>query len=297
MPASTPLLVAGAGGALGRRVVELLLEAEAGPVIAATRSPEKLADLAARGVTLRRADLDEPATLETAFAGAGRLLLVSTGALLTPGQRLAQHRAAIAAAERAGVSHLVYTSSVAPLSKPAGGLLDDHFWTEAALFASRLDWTVLRNNLYAEVILMGIGHALQTGQLFSATAGAGRSYVSREDCARAAAAALASAEGRAVWDVTGPAAVTQDALAALVAELAGRPLRHVAVGPEDLRQGLLGAGLPPILAEGLVDFDVAAAQGYHAVVTLTVAQLTGRRPTSLPDFLAANRAALTAAAA
>lgn len=288
----TRLLVTGAGGQLGRRVVELLLESGASGVIATTRDPAKLSDLAARGVEVRRADLDEPASLAPAFTGAGRLLLVSTDALHTPGLRLAQHRAAIAAAVQAGVRHVVYTSAPAPVPTLGGSLLDDHFWTEAALFASPLDWTILRDNLYTDLILLGIGHAVATGQLFSATGTGGRSYVTREDCARTAAAALAAATGREIHDVGGPAAITQDEVASIVSELTGHQVAHVAVGAEELKQGLLGAGLPPFLVEALAAFDVAAAQGYHAVVSPTVAALTGTAPTSVRAFLTAHRAAL-----
>jgi NAD(P)H dehydrogenase (quinone) len=144
---------------------------------------------------------------------------------------------------------------------------------------------------------MSLPHAVQTGQLFSATAGAGRSYVTREDCARAAAAVLASPpSGRRIFDVTGPAAVTQDEVAALAGELSGRKIQHVELSPDDLRRGLVAAGLPPFLADALVAFDVAAARGYHAVVAPTVVQLTGRAPASVRDFLTGRRGALLGAA-
>jgi NAD(P)H dehydrogenase (quinone) len=102
---SKSLLVTGASGQLGRLVIESLLDMQVGHIIATTREPSKLADLAAKGVEVRAANFDEPQTLTTAFAGADRLLLISTDSIYQPGQRLAQHRAAIAAAERAGVQH------------------------------------------------------------------------------------------------------------------------------------------------------------------------------------------------
>jgi NAD(P)H dehydrogenase (quinone) len=291
------LLVTGAGGHLGRRVVELLIEAKAGPVIATTRHPEKLADLAAKGVDVRKADFDDPASLATAFAGADRLLLVSTDAVGRPGGRHAHHRAAIEAAVQAGVSHVVYTSSPAPHPTAEESVPNDHYWTEQALAASPLGWTVLRNNIYAEIILMGLPQAVASGQLFTATRNGGRNYVTREDCARAAAAALAADfDGRRILDVTGPEPVTQDEIAAVASEVAGRPVRHVPVEPADLRKGLVGAGLPQIYADLLVGYDVDAAEGYHAIVTPTVKELTGREPTSVRDFLTAQRAALLAAA-
>lgn len=289
---SSKLLVTGAGGHLGRRVVELLLDAGATNIVAASRDPSKLADLAARGVETRRADFDDPASLQAAFAGVERLLLVSTDAVGQPGQRIAQHRAAVAAAVAAGVKHIVYTSAPSPRPQAEGGVLDDHFWSEQAIIASGLDWTLLRHNLYAENILMGAGQAVVSGQVFTATGGMGRSYVTREDCARVDAAALLTATGRQILDVNGPEAVTQDQVAALLAEVSGRPVAHIAVSDDQLRAGLIGAGLPPFVAGLLVDFDVAASQGYHAVLAPTVKALTGREPGSVREFLLANKAAL-----
>jgi len=294
MSASSPrLLVTGAGGQLGRRVVELLLEAGAPNIVAASRDPSKLAELAARGVETRRVDFDEPASLAAAFAGVDRLLLVSTDSLDQPGRRIAQHRVAITAAEAAGVKHVVYTSAPGARPQEGGGVVDDHFWTEQALAASAIPgWTILRHNLYAEILLMGAGQAVASGALYSAAAGAGRAYVSREDCARADAAALLKGEGRRILDVSGPAAVTQDEVAALYAKLSGKPVTHHALPADALRQGLLGAGLPPSLVAVLVDFDVAAAEGQHAIVTDVVETLTGQAPVSVAAFLEAHRAAL-----
>src|SRR4051812_9522664 len=89
------LLVTGASGQMGHRVIELLLEKQGGTIIAATRSPEKLADFAQRGVIVRAADFDDPASLAEAFKGVDRLLLISTDAVGVPGLRLQQHRNAV----------------------------------------------------------------------------------------------------------------------------------------------------------------------------------------------------------
>ena len=97
-----PFIVTGASGQLGRQVVDLLVQAGAGPVIAISRTPEKLADLAGEGVEARRGDFNDPASLEAAFAGGKRLLIISTDDL-EPGKRLAAHSNAIAAASAAPI--------------------------------------------------------------------------------------------------------------------------------------------------------------------------------------------------
>jgi len=132
--------------------------------------------------------------------------LISTGDLFPEGLRLTQHRNAISAAVKSGVKHVVYTSGPAPYPTPTGSLINDHFWTEHALAASPVEWTILRHQLYTENLLATLATAIKMGQLNSSVGNAGTNYVTREDCARADAAALASDwSGRRVLDVTGPA--------------------------------------------------------------------------------------------
>ncbi len=60
----------GASGHLGRLVLKhLLTQVSANQIIATTRDPQKLADIASLGVIVRRADFSEPATLAAAYAG------------------------------------------------------------------------------------------------------------------------------------------------------------------------------------------------------------------------------------
>ena len=288
---TTPtLIVTGAGGHLGRRVVELLLEKPGGArLIATTRSPEKLADLAARGVEIRAADFDRPETLADAFAGGDRLLLISTDVVGQGDRRLNQHRNAVAAAQSAGVKHVVYTSLVRPEPGTPITLAPDHHGTEQALAASTLDWTVLRNNVYAESLLGSLPRSIATGQLMAAAADGRAAYVTREDCARVAAAALAaSTTGRSTIDVTGPAAISQAEIAAIASELSGKPVTYIPVPADGLAAGLAQAGLPGFVVDLIVSFDVAIAQGYLEGVSTAVSDLTGTPPQSLRDFLAAS---------
>jgi len=290
---SSTLLVTGASGQLGRRVVELLLEAHAGPIVAATRTPDKLADFRARGVDVRRADFDDPASLATAFAGVDRLLLISTDAVGAPGYRIKQHSAAVKAAEDAGVRHVLYTSIVHPEPDSPVVLAADHRGTEDALEASRMGWTFLRNNLYADLQTMTLNRALQMGQLFSAAGDGKTSYVTREDCARAAAAALASSfEGRRALDITGPEALSQADLAAIASRIAGKPLTYVPLPLETMIDNMVSAGLPRPAAEAYASFDAGIAQGIFAPVSDEVEKLTGRKPIRIADFLAAQLEAL-----
>lgn len=291
---ATPLLVTGASGHLGRRVLELLLERAAGPLIATTRNPASLAAFAARGVDVRRADFEDDAGLAAAFAGARRALLISTDAVDRPGRRIAQHRRAIAAFERAGVEHVVYTSLPNATDTPAL-VAPDHAATEAAIAATRLDATILRNNLYTDYLLQSLPAAIAGGAIIDAKGTAAIAYVTRDDCARAAAGALAgTSRGRVTLDVTGPEAVTADQLAAIVSEIVGKPITHTSVPLPALIDGMVGHGLPRPVAELLASFDAAAVRGDLDQVSTAVEQLSGTRPTSVAAYLRSQRAALTA---
>ncbi|MFN5683129.1 NAD(P)H-binding protein, partial [Bradyrhizobium sp.] len=187
---SDPLLVTGAAGQLGRAVIRHLLttlKVPAGSIIAATRKPEQLKDLAAQGVQVRAADFDDPQSLPAAFAGVGRMLLISTDRLDRPGYRAEQHGRAIAAAEQAGVGHVVYTSMPKPDNSPLL-IAPDHARTEAALRDSKLaGWTVLRNHWYFENLLMSLPQILGSGRWFTADEGGASADIARDDLARAAA--------------------------------------------------------------------------------------------------------------
>ncbi|HEU5100782.1 MAG TPA: hypothetical protein VFU22_17255, partial [Roseiflexaceae bacterium] len=171
----------------------------------------------------------------------------------------------------------------------------DHYATEQALAASSLDWTLLRNNTYTDMFLMSLPRAVATGQLVAAAGSGGAGYVTREDCARTAAAALARpTTGRTTLDITGPAVVTHAELAQILSAISERSITYVPVPPEAMVAGMVAAGLPEAVAKVYVTFDVAIAQGALAVASSAVADLTGTPPQSVGEFLAANREALLA---
>lgn len=285
------LLVTGASGNFGRRAVEALLERGATNIIAGTRKPEQLADLSDRGVSVRRVDFDDPASLSTGFAGVDRVLIISTDGI---GKRVAQQTAAIEAAKAAGVRHIVYTSAPAARPNADAGLAGEHFWTEVAIAQSGVDFTILRNHMYAENNLAEAAHVIASGQLFGLIGDGGTAYVTRADAARTAAGALLTATGKTIEDVSGPAPVTNADRAALYAELSGKPVSSIAITAPELQAGMVAAGLPEGFAQALVAFQTDAVLGFHGVVTDTVERFSGRKPQSLAEFLGDHRAALVA---
>jgi len=285
-------LVTGASGHLGQLVISNLLETHKippGKIIATTRKPETLAALKARGVDVRAADFDDTANLVKAFKGATRLLLISTDAMDRPGHRLEQHRNAIAAAEKAGVEHVLYTSMPKPETS-AVLFAPDHLGTEKALAASGLKgWTVLRNNWYFENLFYALPQAIKSGTLYTA-AGEGKiAHLAREDLARAAAAALASDQGgKNTYTLTGAQEFTTGEIAKLVSDAVGKPISVVQVPLEGLVQGMVGAGFPEPVARVFASFDSNTAQGGLSGVTGDYRKLTGNDNTPFASWLAKN---------
>ena len=294
---SQKLLVTGASGQFGQRVIHHLLNTlgvEPSRIVAASRKPAALAVLATRGVKVVTADFDDAASLAAAFAGIDRLLLISTDALDRPGLRLQQHRAAVAAAEKAGVGHVVYTSM--PNPKESTVLFaPDHAGTEDALAASTLPgWTVLRNHWYFENLFMSLPGVLAMGGQWFSAAGEGKlANIARDDLARAAAIVLAGdSQGRTTYTLSGEEALTTAEQAAAIAKTLGRPITVIPVPVEGLIQGMVGAGLPPPLAQVFASFDTNTAGGHIARVTGDYRRITGQAPQRFADWLEAHKGAL-----
>lgn len=292
---SDTLLVTGASGHLGRIVLdELLASGEVAPssIIATTRDASKLAGYAAKGVVVRPADFDDPASLNTAFAGATKVLIISTDALDRPGRRQEQHLNAIAAATKAGAKHLLYTS----LPQPDDSLVSfapDHLNTERAVASTGLPFTILRNSWYSENLFLYVPQALKTGKWFTSAGQGGIAYAARADIGAAVAAALrrAGQESR-TFTLTGMRAYSTDEVARLVSAATGKPIEVVQVSDEQLAAGFEAAGFPAPVAKVFVSFDANTREGKIAVVTNDIQTLCGRAPQTLEAYIEANAAAL-----
>lgn len=274
------IVITGASGQLGRLVIAQLLQTlPASQIVAAVRSPEKVADLAAKGVQVRHADYSQPATLDSAFAGAEKILLISSSEV---GQRVAQHQAVIDAARRAAVKLLAYTSVLhAPTS--ALGLAEEHRQTEAALAQSGVPAVLLRNGWYHENYTAGIAGDLAHGAHFG-SAGEGRiSSAARADYAAAAVAVLTAQDDQAgsVYELAGDSAYTLSEFAEQVSRQAGKPVVYTDLSQADYRAALLQAGLPEFVAELLSDSDAAAAKGALFDDARQLSRLIGRPTTPL----------------
>lgn len=301
------IVITGASGNYGRGLTDLLIEAgRAADLILITRSPDKLADRVGQGCTVRYGDFDKPETLAEAVQGAEKMLLISGTRV---GARVVQHKAAIDAAAAAGVKHIAYTSFIG-IDDPANPaeVRHDHIETERLIRASGMAWTMLRDAHYADaMILMAGPGVMQSGQWVS-NAGEGlEAMVWRDDCIASAAAVLLGEghEGQ-VYNITGPQLQTFREVAAIMAEVTGRPVAYVSTTDEEQYAMFDAMGIPrrpvddqsvagiPWNSDDMVTFGQAIREGFLQVCTDDVERLTGRKARSVRQMIEDNAEMLRA---
>src|SRR5258706_4954636 len=272
--------VSGANGHLGRAVVSELLQRPGGhEVVAITRTTVTVSG-PAQG---RFGDYNRPESLAEAYAGLDRLLIIPT---VDPGKRRAQNAAAIDAAVRAGVKHVVFMSAAGARQEEEPALGAPYWRGEQRLITTAPAWTILRMNFYAESFAQqaqaSLGQRVLTGLAENRVA-----FVARDDVAAAAAGILiGDGHAGATYNATGPARLSGAERAALIAEITGRPLAFRVVTEGQLRAGLTQAGLPAVVVDTVIGIQASFAAGAFDVVTGDVERLGGRPPKPLGEVLA-----------
>lgn len=273
------LFVTGATGELGRLVIGgLLRRVPASSIVAGVRSIDHpvAQQLAAQGLDVRIADYTRPDTLQAAFQGIHRLLLISSNAV---GARTQQHDNVIQAAKGAGVGLLAYTSLLHADTSPLA-MGDEHRQTESLIKDSGLPSVLLRHGWYTENHVQSVPTALQYGAVMGC-AGDGRfSSAARVDFADAAAVVLTSENqaGR-IYELAGDESYTLADLAAVLAAAAGKPVVYRDMSKADFKAALMGFGLPDPLAELIADSDAGASKGGLLDRSAQLSTLIGRPTT------------------
>ncbi|MEN1968086.1 SDR family oxidoreductase [Lentibacillus sp. N15] len=282
------IVVTGATGELGQLVVQhLLKKVPASQIAVSVRNVDKAAALFAdKGIEVRYGDYDDPSSLEKSFAGASKLLLIST-----PQDdsvvRIRKHVDAIEAAKKAGVKHLLYTSFAAVDKGAFPPLGDVHSATEYTLRASGLSTTILRNALYQEVFVNESLQSFVNSGVIVTSAGKGKvNTVERNDLALAAATVLAE-EGHEdkVYELASAETWNYDELAKILSDVSGKTVTHQSVSDSEVLEGMVNSGVP----EGFAHFQIALynsiADGNEGNTSNDLEDLIGRKPTSIRESI------------
>ncbi|MCE1202985.1 MAG: SDR family oxidoreductase [Holophagaceae bacterium] len=283
------ILITGATGTIGRELV-LDLTARRSTFKVMVRSKEASKGFEAKGIKAVHGDFERPETFAGALAEVQSVFLLTTprpdGPLL--------ERAFLAACKARGVQHVVRLSAMGANPSAASALLRNHGRCETQLEDSSLAWTHLRPTIFMQNLVPFIGPTVSKESTLYAPAGDARMpWVDIRDVAAVAGLVLTTKghEGL-VHELTGPEALTYTEVAAHLSQQLGRQITYVNVPEGAARQSMVGTGMSPWLAEGLITlYQLFKANGPTAMPLETVERLTGRAPRALSDYLKENEAA------
>ncbi|MCI3131908.1 ergot alkaloid biosynthesis protein [Phenylobacterium aquaticum] len=264
------VLITGGAGKTGRRLAQRL-DARGAAYRVASRA-------ASDDPRTRRFDWTDRATWPAAIEGTRGIYLVPPPGGGDPAAMINFARLAL---ERGAGRIVLLSASLLPAGGPGAGQI--HAW----LRDHAPDWAVLRPSWFMQNF--SEGQHLETirteGRIYSAT-GQGRvAFISADDIASAACAALTAPEPlQAEFVLTGPEALSYDQAAREIGEAAGRRIEHVRLSVEALAARHVAAGLPPMTAQILAGMDALIADGAEDRVTDAVEVLTGAPPMGLAAF-------------
>lgn len=275
------LLVTGATGKLGSKIVNVLLsKVSADQLAVSVRHPEKAEDLRVKGVDVREGDFDKPETLETAFKGIDRLLIISADG--DTETRIRQHSNAVAAAKNAGVSFIAYTS-IANAQESTNFLAEVHKATEEAILQTGIPYSFLRNNWYLENELSTI-QGVQAGVPWITSAGEGKvGWALQQDYAEAGAEVLAG-EGHenTIYELSGKL-LSQEDIAAAVSTVIGKEVPVQQVDDTTYAEIMTKAGVPDFVVPMLVAIQKDIREGSLEIESEDFEKLLGRSETPIVE--------------
>lgn len=280
------ILVTGATGTVGSEVVKQLIEAGE-KVRVLSRNPEKVAEKLGSKVEVAQGDLEKPETLDAAFAGVDKVFVLSAGPDIP---KLEGN--AYAAAQKAGVKHIVKLSAMGADMEPGIQLGRWHRESEEKLKGTKISWTILRPGNFSSNTLMWADSIKGQGAAYHPTGEGKTALIDPRDIAAVAVKALTTPghEGKA-YNLTGPESLSGAEQVAKISEAIGKPLKFVDVPESAARDGMLKSGMPEVMVNALMELMGIVRAGYTAAVDPTAEQVLGRKPRTFDAWVKDNAAA------
>ncbi len=280
------ILITAATGHLGTATIDYLLKKKvpAAGIAALVRDKKKAAGLVAKGISLRKGDYHDAASLQAAFKGIDTLVFISSGSIH---DRVAQHKNVVDAAKANGVKNIIYTSVLKASEKLKFVPGIDHYHTENFLKASGIAYTIFRNTFYIDVLPMLLGGALESGQWYYAAGNGKVNLAARTDMAEALAnvAAAPAAHANKIYEIAGSNSYTFHEIADVLTQVTGKTIIYIPIPLEALKEGMKQAGVPedhiPMyasIAEGITAGDLDSQDA-------SLEKLLQRKPVGLKEYL------------
>lgn len=282
------ITITGVTGQLGTAVVDFLIEKGLNPseISGLARSEEKAQVLKDKGVNIKIGNYNDYSSLVEAFKGTEKLLLISSSEMENRAQ---QQINAVNAAKEAGVEHILYTSiqrQSDSYDSPINFVTVSHIETEKAIKESGMNYTLLRNSLYMDILPWVLGEKVfETGVFYPAQDGK-TAYTLRADIAEATANILLSDnhENKA-YNISNPHSLSFQEVANHLSEIAGKAINYISPTVDVYKSTLVDAGAPEMVADMLAGFALGAVQGELVAGDSDLVQLLGREPVNYKTFL------------
>ena len=282
------ILVTGATGEYGTHSINSLLEKGVEPsnISALVRSEEKGKALKEKGLNIKIGDYNDYNSLVEAFKGVDKLLFVSGSEI---GTREAQHKNVVNAAKEAGVDFIAYTSFIRNVDAKDSAiefLQDTHQKTEQWIKDSGIDYAILQNGLYLDILPMFLGeNVLNDGILLPAEDGKSNSVLRAELAEAAAHVLTTSGHKNQTYPLVNNEAVTYQEVANQLSSIKGETVNYTSPKPDTYQTILKENNVPDEYIGMLTSFSVAQAKGELQLENNTLEQFLGRKPKTVKQYL------------
>lgn len=287
------ILVTGATGRFGSKAIDHLLEkgVKLSEISALVRNSANADDLKSRGVEVKVGDYTDYDSLVEAFQGVEKLLLVSSNDRQAVENRTAQHLNVIRAAKEANVKYIVYTSFVRKTNfedSSIAAFQNSHAQTEAYLIGSGVDYTILQNGIYLEMIPIFAGEKVaESGAILFPAKYGKASYVLRDELAEAAAHVLTTkGHEQQIYSLTNSVSVSFSEIAKAIGDQLGKEISYQSPAVDVFESKMKQFGVPDLYIGMFTMWALAQAQGTMDVLSNTLEEFLGRKPTTMDQFIA-----------
>ena len=282
------ILITGATGHLGSLVLKYVKQyAPATPLAILARDKSKTKEFENSDIDIRLGDYDDYNSLVQAFTGIDKLYFVSGSDIA---KRIKQHENIVKAAKESGVNHIIYTSFIRERgleNTPIPLVAEGHLKTEDLIKKSGLNYTILKHNIYMEVIPMFIGEHILENKKIYLPAGEGKcAFVSREDMAKAGAIVLTTKDhANKEYNITAEEAYSYKDIAEMISEVTGKDIQYVSPSQKEFTATLKENGVPDDIIGMMAGFSEATKIGEFKQTSHDVTNLIGEKPTKLKEYL------------
>lgn len=286
------ILVTGATGKYGSKAIEHLVNKGIRPsdISALVRNAANTHHLTSRGIEVKVGDYTDYDSLVKAFQGVEKLLLVSSNDRQAVENRTVQHINIIKAAKESNIKHIVYTSFVRKLNFETSSIAafqNSHAQTEAYLIDSGIDYTILQNGIYLEMIPVFAGEKVaETGVILFPARDGKASYVLREELAEAAAYVL-NTEGHEnqIYSLTNSASVSFSEIAKAIGDQLEKDVKYQSLEVDTFESKMKQFGIPDLYIGMFTMWAMAQAEGTMDVINGKLEEFLGRKPTTMSQFI------------